>query len=71
MSLSSVADPAVMWLRLEAACGSKKHTYRLRKIDPVSEINERIKSVEPLPENAMFKYRTVARRYQVMSEIEK
>lgn len=56
---------------IEDASGSKKHPYRLRRFDPKTAPDHRTSSVEALPENAMFKYRTAARRYQVMTEIEK
>jgi pyruvate formate lyase activating enzyme len=56
---------------IEAATGSKKHPYQLRGFDPQQAADERLKSAEPLPSSAMFKYRTAARRYMVMAEIEK
>jgi pyruvate-formate lyase-activating enzyme/glutaredoxin len=57
---------------IEEATGSKKHPYVLRRYDPNSVLDDApIKYVEPLPDSAMFKYRTAARRHQVMTEIEK
>jgi len=56
---------------IEAATGSKKHHYELRAFDPAKTADEALKSMEALPDSAMFKYRTVARRYQVMTEIKK
>jgi glutaredoxin/pyruvate-formate lyase-activating enzyme len=56
---------------IEAATGSKKHPYELRAFDPASAADEAFKSVQALPDSAMFKYRTAARRYQVMTEIQK
>ena len=56
---------------MEAATGSKKHPYELRPFDPGKTRDERLKGVEPLPANALFKYRTAARRYMVMTEIAK
>ena len=56
---------------IEEASGSNKHPYSLRRYDPKNVLDGRIKSIEPLPDSAMFKYRTAARRYQVMTEIEK
>jgi pyruvate-formate lyase-activating enzyme/glutaredoxin len=53
------------------AGGSKKHPYRLRGYDPRRAPDERIRSIEPLPDSTMFKYRTAARRHQVMTEIDK
>jgi glutaredoxin len=57
--------------QIEAATGSKKHPYTLRIYNPQHAENDRFKSIEPLPVGAMFKYRTAARRYMVMTEIEK
>ncbi len=56
---------------IEAATGSKKHPYLLRTCDIESLSDLRLKSLEPLPPAALFKYRTAARRYQVMTELEK
>lgn len=56
---------------IEAASGSKKNPYTLRSFNPQEATDETFKSMEPLPSSAMFKYRTAARRYQVMTEIEK
>jgi len=57
--------------QIEAATGSKKHPYTLRIFDPQHAENDRFKSIAPLPDSALFKYRTAARRYMVMTEIEK
>lgn len=56
---------------IEEASGSKKHPYLLKGWNPKNLLDDRIKSAEPLPDSAMFKYRTAARRYQVMTEIDK
>ncbi len=56
---------------IEAATGSKKHPYRLKAFDPHQTDDEHLKSAESLPSAAMFKYRTAARRYMVITEIEK
>ncbi len=56
---------------IEEATGSKKQPYKLRVCDPESLDNEQLKVVEPLEAAATFKYRTAARRYMVMTEIEK
>ncbi len=56
---------------IEEATGSKKHPYQLRAFDPRSSADDRFKTIEGLPSSALFKYRTAARRYQVMTEIEK
>ena len=56
---------------IEEATGSKKHPYELRPFDPVEASDVRLKSQEPLPSSTLFKYRTAARRYMVMTEITK
>ena len=56
---------------IEEASGSKKNPYTLCSFDPKKSGDERFQSIEALPSSAMFKYRTAARRYQVMTEIEK
>ena len=56
---------------IEEATGSKKHAYKLRIFDLQQAADDRFKSIEPLPASAMFKYRTAARRYLVLAEIEK
>ena len=56
---------------IETATGSKKHHYELRPVDPQAIPDGRVKSLESLPDTAFFKYRTAARRYLVMTEIEK
>ena len=56
---------------IEDATGSKKHPYELRGFDPGTCEDERLKSIEPFSPSEMFKYRTAARRYMVLTEIEK
>ena len=56
---------------IETATGSKKHSYELYAFDPECAFNEALKAVDPLPAGAMFKYRSAARRYMVMTEIAK
>ncbi len=58
------------WL-IEDATGSKKRPYLLRVFDPGTCMDDRLKSIEQLPPNAMFRYRTAAREYLVLAEIEK
>jgi pyruvate formate lyase activating enzyme len=57
--------------RIETATGSRKHPYTLRIFNPQHAEDDRFKAIEPLPDNAVFKYRTAARRYMLMTEIEK
>lgn len=68
MTPEEIGDTAKM---IEEATGSKKHPYELRSFDPGSCEDERLKSIEPLSSSEMFKYRTAARRYMVLTEIEK
>ena len=56
---------------IEKASGSKTNPYTLCPFDPKTSDDERFSSLEPLPASAFFKYRTAARRYQVMTEIKK
>lgn len=56
---------------IEEASGTKKNPYTLSLFDPKKSTDERFMSLEALPSSAMFKYRTAARRYQVMTELEK
>lgn len=56
---------------VEAATGSKKHNYTLSRFDPATSDDPQLKEIEPLEASAMFKYRTAARRFMVMTEIEK
>jgi len=54
---------------IEEATGGKKHPYVLERFDPENAEKKEFKGLEMLPDSAMFKYRTAARRYQVMAEI--
>lgn len=56
---------------IEEATGSKKNPYFLRAFRPEEAGDEDLKSIDPLPSSAMFKYRSAARRFQVLTEIEK
>ncbi|MCG8337404.1 MAG: hypothetical protein MJE63_23120 [Proteobacteria bacterium] len=56
---------------IEEATGSKKHPYTIRQFDPGQTTNEQLKKIEPLASGALFKYRTAARPFQVMTEIHK
>ena len=68
LSPEEIAQTARM---IEAATGSKKNPYELRAFDFTNAPEEVAKSLEALPDSAFFKYRTAARRYQVMTEIKK
>jgi len=56
---------------IEESAGSKKNPYTLSTVNHKAATDERFKSLAPLASSAMFKYRTAARRYQVMTEIQK
>lgn len=56
---------------IEEATGSKKQPYLLRVFDPETSEDERVKGIEGLPANAMFKYRSAAQKHQVLTTIEK
>jgi glutaredoxin len=56
---------------IKTASGNNKIPYLLKSFQPSAETAEDLKSLEPLAPAAMFKYRTQARRFLVMSEIEK
>lgn len=68
ISPEQVADIAQF---IETATGSKKHPFVIKPWQPDQETDPALGKVEPLPDSAMFKYRTMARRYMVMTEIEK
>lgn len=50
---------------------SKKQPYLLRMFDPKTSRDERLKTVEKLPSNALFRYRSAAQKHQVLTTIEK
>jgi glutaredoxin len=56
---------------IEQATGSKKNPYFLRTFQPDETDDEDLKGVEPLTSSDMFKYRNAARRFQVLTEMEK
>ncbi|RJR45485.1 MAG: hypothetical protein C4576_11895 [Desulfobacteraceae bacterium] len=56
---------------IREATGSLKQPYLLRPFDPQTSSDERLKSAEKLPAEALFKYRAAARKFQVVTEIEK
>lgn len=53
---------------IQEATGSKTHPYNLQMPEPSIDAPEALK---PLPDSAIFKYRTAARRFQVKTEIKK
>ena len=63
-----VAEMAEMVVRI--TCGNK-HPFLLRRFDPKTADRAELKAIDPLPDPAMFKYRSKARRHLVLAEIEK
>lgn len=56
---------------IEEATGSKKHPYKIRACNLHDHEDDRLKDLVPIASADLFKYRTAARRYMVMAEIEK
>jgi pyruvate-formate lyase-activating enzyme/glutaredoxin len=59
---------AAHWLK--EATGSHRQPYVLRIFDPQITPDARFRSVEKLPPAALFRHRTAARKFQVLTEIE-
>jgi len=62
-------EEAARWLK--EATGSHKQPYLLRPFDPQTCSDDGFKSLERLPANALFRYRSAARKHQVLTETEK
>jgi pyruvate formate lyase activating enzyme len=60
---------AARWLA--EATGSPKQPYVLRPFDPSDCADERLRAIDPLPPDALVRFRSAARRHQVLTEIEK
>jgi glutaredoxin len=56
---------------IEEETGSKKHPYKICACNLQDHEDERLKEMIPMEPADLFKYRTAARRYMVMTEIEK
>ena len=50
---------------------SNKQPYVLRVFDPETSPDQRFKSMEKLNPNALLRYRSAARKYEVLTEVEK
>jgi pyruvate-formate lyase-activating enzyme/glutaredoxin len=50
---------------------SNKQPYLLRVFDPETSADQRFKSIEKLTPNTLIRYRSAARRHQVLTEVEK
>ncbi len=68
MTPEEVAD-AAGWLK--EATGSPCQPYFLRRFDSSAVAGERAAAFPPLPPEALFRYRSAARRHQVLAEIAK
>jgi pyruvate-formate lyase-activating enzyme/glutaredoxin len=62
-------EEAARWLK--EVTGSHKQPYLLRPFDPQTCADDRLISVERLPANSSFRYRSAARKHQVLTESEK
>jgi len=62
-------EETARWLK--EATGSGKQPYFLRRFDPENCADERLRSAEKLPPESLFRYRTAARKHQVLTEIAK
>ena len=60
---------AARWLK--EVTGSHKQPYLLRPFDSQTCADDRLKSVERLPANSSVRYRSAARKHQVLTESEK
>ncbi len=68
MTPEEVAD-AACWLK--EATGSPRQPYFLRRFDSSLLTDEEASALAPLPPEALFRYRSAARRHQVLAEIAK
>jgi hypothetical protein len=57
------------WIREVTA--NNKQPYLLRPFDPDTSPDQRFKSLEKLSPNSLLRYRSAARKHQVLTEIEK
>jgi pyruvate formate lyase activating enzyme len=55
---------------LKESTGSHRQPYFLRIFDPQTHPDDSSRSVEKLPHTALFRHRTAARKFQVLTEIE-
>ena len=68
MAPEEVAE-AACWLK--EATGSPRQPYFLRRFDSSAVAGERAAALPALPPEALFRYRSAARRHQVLAEIAK
>lgn len=56
-------------LLIKEAAGDNRQPYRLRAFDPRTADDPRLQECETLAKNELFKYRTMARKYQFKTEL--
>jgi pyruvate formate lyase activating enzyme len=61
-------EETAKWLK--EATGSQKQPYLLRWFDPETCPDERFGAMEKLPSQALLRYRTAARKHQVLTDVE-
>jgi len=54
---------------IKKAAGDSRQPYALRFIDPKAAEDDKLRSLEALPQNALYRYRSEARKYQFKTEI--
>jgi len=64
----SKVKEGTMSITIFSATGDNRRPYNLRPFDPKLSDDDRLKAVAPLAANALFLYRTQARRHQVKTE---
>jgi hypothetical protein len=62
-------EETARWLK--EVIGSHKQPYLLRLFHPETCPDERFRAVEKLPPQALLRYRTAARKHQVLTDVEK
>jgi pyruvate-formate lyase-activating enzyme len=62
-------EETARWLK--EVTGSHKQPYLLRLFDPETCPDERFRAMEKLPPQALLRYRTMARKHQVLTDVEK
>jgi len=62
-------EQAARWLK--DSTGSHRQPYLLRFFEPTGDTDPRLKAVEKLSPTDLIRYRTAARKHQVLAEVEK
>jgi len=69
ISYLTPAEVAAAAQLIKKAAGDNRQPYGLRFIDPKAADDKKLPTLEALPQNAQFKYRSEARKYQFKTEI--